>query len=376
VQTSACTTQLGLNAASGAPAADPGSSIVSFQFSAPAVSVTPIANQDFWASLWTPWHGNIDAALGQTVYGTFKTFTVLSIDAFRLKSILFQTSDTVQLTGAALPKGVYLTGDAKKPVVVTPSTTSVQPGAPVQFSAAGAASVLWEIKPRGCGSISATGLYTAPAAVTTAQVVVATAVDKSNTKSYGSAMVLIYQSPAAQGVAILPSRSLVTPGHHVKLSAADANSKPVTVNWTLSPNTGSIKPGLKQGEYVYAAPAQVAAVSNVTATATNVANSQQTGSAVIQLTPAGSITVEPAQASAKLGATVALTAAVSGDATELRWLVYPTGAGKVAFSEDPTKATYTAPAKMPQTGNQATVVAYLVNGQAAAIGSAAITLTS
>jgi hypothetical protein len=94
--------------------------------------------------------------------------------------------------------------------------------------------------------------------------------------------------------------------------------------------------------------------------------------------------VTPATASAKLGATVALTATVTGDATDLRWVVYPTGAGTIAFSKDPTKATYTAPSAMPSTGNQATAVAYLVNcanattgaAAAAAIGSATITLTS
>jgi hypothetical protein len=35
-------------------------------------------------------------------------------------------------------------------------------------------------------------------------VVVVTATDKSNTVVHGSAMMLVYQSPAAEGVAILP----------------------------------------------------------------------------------------------------------------------------------------------------------------------------
>ena len=208
VQTSLCTAQISLQANSGPPSVDTGSSIVSFNFAAPSVSVTPVANPDFWASLWTPWHGNINDALSQTVYGTFKTFTVLTIDAFRLKCLLFQTPDIVKLTGAALPNGILLTGAASMPIVVTPATTNVQPGGTVQFTAAGivASNVMWEIKPQDCGKINHdTGLYTAPAAVTSAQVVVVKAIDKQNTKHYGGAMVLVYQNPAAQGVAVLPS---------------------------------------------------------------------------------------------------------------------------------------------------------------------------
>ena len=369
--------QITLNA-SATPSVDPGSSIVSFKFAAPNISIQQIDNPDFWASLWTPWHGNINSAIGQIVTGTFQSFTVVSIDAFRLKCLLFQSADTVQLTGAALPNGVLLTGDAKKPIAVTPATSNVQPSGTVQFSAAGiaASNVMWEIKPRGIGSISTAGVYTAPASIASAQVVVVTAIDTTNTRNYGSAMVLVYQSPAAQGVAILPSTSLVTPGQHVGLSATDANGAPVTVTWALSPNTGAITPGFKQGEYIYTAPAQLSAVINVTATVTDTVDHRQTGTAVIQLTPVSNLEVQPMNTVvAKLGATVALTGNDPGE-PELRWVVYPTGAGTVAVSDDPNKATYTAPATMPATGNQAVVLLYLVNGSFAATGATTITLTS
>jgi len=200
------------------------------------------------------------------------------------------------------------------------------------------------------------------------------AIDKQNTKHYGSAMVLVYQSPAAQGVAILPSTSLVTPGQQLTFSATDADGSPVTVNWSLSPNSGTIKAGSKQGEYIYTAPAQISAATSVTATATNAANGQQTGSAATLLMPADHLRVQPDPASAQLGATVALTGNAPGE-PDLRWVVYPTGAGTVVVSDDPNKATYTAPATMPAAGNQARVVVYLVNHSVAAIGSTAITLT-
>jgi len=367
---------------SGTPTVDSGSSIVSFTFSKPTISVTAVDTPSFWDRLWgaASITGAITDATRESLLATLGTFTVLTVDAFRLKCLLFQSPDTVQLTGAALPKGVYLTGFAAMPIIVKPASTSVQPGATVSFSATGygGSDIFWEITPRDCGSINhTTGVYTAPSSISSAQIVVVTAIDKSKIKVFGSAMVLVYHSPAAQGVAVMPSRSLVTPGHHVKLVTTDAAGKPLTVSWTLSPNTGSIKQGLKQGEYVYTAPANLTGVTEVTATAVDATNSTLTGSAVVQLTPSTSIAVQPAQSSVKPGAKLALTATITaGDPKKLRWVAYPSSSGQIVFDlNDPTTATYTAPDSATK-GNMVNVMAYLVDDQAAGLGSAVLTLTS
>ena len=86
-----------------------------------------------------------------------------------------------------------------------------------------------------------------------------TAVSASNPDSVGSAMVLVYQSPAATGVAVAPGSSLVTPGQQVQLSTTDATRNPVSVDWTLSPNIGQIDSGFGQGLYTYTAPAAIPA---------------------------------------------------------------------------------------------------------------------
>jgi hypothetical protein len=256
----------------------------------------------------------------------------------------------------------------------------VQSGGTVQFSAAELprSHVLWEIKPRGCGSINRdTGLYTAPASISSAQVVVVTAIQRSNTAVHGSAMALVYQSPAAQGVAILPGRSLVTPGHHVKLYATDRLGAPLNVSWMLSPNVGSIAPGLLDGEYTYTAPSQLSQGTEVTASAqTHDILTVAEGTAVIQLVHSTGITVNAGQGSVKFGARLALMATVyTGDPGGLRWVVYPSGSGKVEFFPgDPTRATYIAPASATH-GNQVHVMAYLVNLHTAGAGSAVITLT-
>jgi len=169
----------------------------------------------------------------------------------------------------------------------------------------------------------------------------------------------------------------VTSGKHVKLSTTGADGKPLSVNWTLSPNTGSITQGFKQGEYVYAAPTELSGVTEVTAMAVDSANPTHTGTAVIQLTPSTSIAVQPAQSSVKLGTTLALTATVAaGDAQNLRWVVYPGGSGTVAFDiNDPTQATYAAPVSVTA-GDLVHVMAYLVDDQAAGSGSSVVSLVS
>jgi hypothetical protein len=235
---------------------------------------------------------------------------------------------------------------------------------------------MWEITPR-VGSISAGGLYTAPAMIGEAIVVVVTAVSKSDPSRTGSAMVLIFQSPAAQGVDVEPGASVVTPSQTIALACTDSSGNALPVNWTLSPNIGQITSGWSAGQYTYTAPATIATATQVTATAVNQANAAQSGSSVIQVTPTATVTVTPSSATAKPGATVSLTATVSaGDAGDLAWVVYPSGTGTVAADpNDASKATYTAP-NPARTNKQARVVAYFVDDEAAGLGVAVVTIAS
>jgi len=368
---------------SGAIAVDAGSSKVSFNFSNPTLNIEAVEYPSWVYRLFgaTAITSEITNTIKRSLQEALNSVTAVSIDAFRLKCLLFQSPDTVKLTGAKLPRGGFLTGNAAMPLSVTPASTSVQPGGSVQFSAAGLPSsdIFWEIEPRDCGSINhSTGLYTVPHAVplSSARVVVVTAIQKSKTAVRGSAMALVYRSPAEQGVAILPGRSLVTQGHHVKLYATDRLGAPLNVSWMLSPNVGSIAPGLQQGEYIYTAPSQLSGVTEVTASAQTHVLTVAEGTAVIQLVPSTGITVNPVQGSVKFGARLALMATVyTGDPGGLRWVVYPSGSGKVEFDPgDPTRATYIAPASITH-GNQVHVLAYLVNLYTAGLGSAVITLT-
>jgi hypothetical protein len=299
------------------------------------------------------------------------------LQLFALESILWPNrADAIRLTEVRLPGDLLMSGSVDPPLSVTPVTATLQHGQSQLFTVTGhdASDILWEIRP-SLGSIKA-GLYMAPAIMTDAQVIVITAVSRSKASMVGRAMVLVYQAASAGGVVVAPDSSVVTPGQLVQLSTADKNGVSVAVNWTLSPNVGTIAPGWTTGQYHYTAPANIPAAINVTATAVNVADKTQTGVANIQATPTAVVSVKAAQSSAKYGAQVPLTFAVTaGDINDVCWVVYPFGAGSVVTeNSSPGKATYTAPAADTKL-LQARIVAYLVDDEVAGLGSVDITLT-
>ncbi|MEU4446927.1 hypothetical protein AB0K14_19500 [Actinosynnema sp. NPDC050801] len=381
--TSPSTLEIDYSCTGGTPTVDPASSKVSFAFSSPSVSLKVVEEPSGWEQFWCQARTYTDEMIEvstKALLNTLKSFTLATIDAFRLKSLLFQSPHTVQLTKAALPNGVYLTGNAVMPIAVTPATTTVPPGGTVQFTATapGQAKIMWQSKPIGVGSIDRdTGVYKAPASISSAQIVVVTAIDSADLTVHGSAMALVANTPAPQGVDVQPAMSLVAPGHIVRLSTTDATGRALTATWTLSPSTGSVKQGRKQGEYMYVAPGRIDEVTDVILQAVNTANAAETGTATVRVMPPSTIDVQPANATVNFGAKLALTATVdTGDADKLRWVVYPADSGTVvADHDDPKKATYTAPAEATS-GNIVTIVAYLVDDDTAGSGSTTITLPS
>ncbi len=331
-----------------------------------------------WFGHYMPDISPVADGLGQGLQNTFSGFSLPHYNAFALTSLLFQFHK-VRMSEVALPADLYLTGSLAQPIEVSPKECSLTPGQTQQFSVAGhpATDFVWKIQPPRAGSIH-DGLYTAPSTVSSAEVVVVVVKDENNTQSEGRAMVLVYQSPAANGVAVAPGSSLVTPGQSVVLSTTDANDNGVSVTWTLSPDLGKISSGFTHGQYTFVAPGTITDLpKTVTATAVNVTNKAQTGTAIIRIVPSATLTVAPANSAAKYGASVPLSASITGvNTNDLRWVVYPYGAGTVAAdSNNPTNATYTAPAR-DSNQTEARVVAYLVSDQVAAWGSSDITLSS
>jgi hypothetical protein len=221
-------------------------STVAFNSRPPTLTAVPTDFPSGWDRFWLGDHvpATVITNIGNALTTVFKDFSVPEVNTFALTSLLFPSQHAVHLKDVALPADLYLTGSLDQPIAVTPARTTLTPGQSVQFTVAGrpASEILWT--PPRIGSISANGYYTAPSSMSSAQVVVITAISGSNPNSAGRAMVLVDQSRAASEVEIAPGSSLMTPGDlRSRLTLLCRTNKPSVL---LGParSTARLSPGL------------------------------------------------------------------------------------------------------------------------------------
>jgi hypothetical protein len=228
-------------------------------------------------------------------------------------------------------------------LVLTPASASLLGGQTQQFIATvanvGAASVTWSVTPAYAGSISASGLYTAPPIVGAPQTVTVTATANGNT-----ATVTINLVPTAT-LSVAPATATLGPGESQQFAAAVTGMWNDAVNWGVIPSgTGSIT-----SAGVYTAPSSITAITNVTIMATSLAIPSSRAFATITLSPAStsvSVAVTPSTASLTGNQTQQFTATVSGtSSTTVTWTLLP-NVGNITAA-----GLYTAPANiaLPQT---------------------------
>lgn len=167
-------------------------------------------------------------------------------------------------------------------VTVSPSAPTVIGGSSQQFTATvtgtGAVpqGVTWAAT--GGGTITAGGLYTAPATTGSVQNVTVTATSTTDATKSGSAAVTIPAAVAitVSGVTVSPAAPTVSGGATQQFSAtvAGTGAVPQTVTWTATP--GTITAG-----GLYTAPASTASVQSATVTATSTQDVTKSGSATV-----------------------------------------------------------------------------------------------
>jgi hypothetical protein len=320
----------------------------------------------------------ISKAVGAALNQLFSAFQLPAINTFALGNLLFPNRHAIALQNVSLPCDLLLTGQMQQPLTVSPPTVDLEPGQTQQFTAMSAGqpvtTVLWELKPT-LGSITSSGLYTAPGSVARAEVVVVTAISQSDASLVGSAMVLVYRPVPATGLVVSPANLILTPGQSFELFVTDDNGSPVAATCTLSPSLGQITQGLGTGQWTYTAPSSITEATSVTATATGIADPSQTGTGTVNLTPTEEIQITPASATVEVGHSLQLQA-TSADLTDYSWQIFPYGVGGITPDEsDDSQATYTAPASVASSNTEVAVVAYSL-GDSVGIGLARITVVS
>ncbi len=133
------------------------------------------------------------------------------------------------------------------------------------------------VSPAGAGTVSQPGLYTAPAAIPTAQTVLVTATDLANSLITESATITLIPPV----VSVTPTNATLYAGQTEQFFAPITNSTNTQVTWSIAPaGAGSVSPS-----GLYSAPIGITSQQSVTITATSQAVPTLSASAVITLSP-------------------------------------------------------------------------------------------
>jgi hypothetical protein len=154
-------------------------------------------------------------------------------------------------------------------VVVSPSSVTLQTGATQQFAATvtglSSSAVTWSAT---AGTITASGLYTAPSTPGTYTV---SAQSTADSKQSGSATVTVTSAPPAVSVSVSPSTASVQPSQTKQFSATVSGTTNTAVTWTA---TG----GTINSSGLYTAPASP---GTYTVTATSAADTSKSATATV-----------------------------------------------------------------------------------------------
>jgi hypothetical protein len=234
---------------------------------------------------------------------------------------------------------------AASTVTISPAGATLGPSQQVAFSAqmnaaSGFAAALptaaWSINP-AVGTISASGVYTAPAVISTSQqITIAASAGIFFVRATGT-ITLVPAAPVA--VTVTPGTASVTPSQVQSLTATVTGAVNSGVTWSMNSAVGSLSTAGNTAAYT--APGIINTPQTVTVTAKSMADPTKTASVLISLIPMVALAMSPSTATLDPGATQQFTTAVSGTTnTAVKWSLQP-AVGTIS----PT-GLYTAPASV------------------------------
>ncbi|MBV9743700.1 MAG: hypothetical protein JO099_08045, partial [Acidobacteriia bacterium] len=190
----------------------------------------------------------------------------------------------------------------------------------------------WSINPN-VGSISSTGVYTAPASIPTSQPITVTAASVVDSTRSASALVTL----VPVSVTMTPVSATLFNGDTQQFNATVTGTTNTAVTWTISPNIGNITAGL------YTAPNNISTTQTVTVTATSVADTTKFAFATITLSPPTppNITQQPQNVGIFAGQTATFQVVATGGGLIYQWQVMPSGAAGFTNISGATASTYT-----------------------------------
>jgi hypothetical protein len=250
-------------------------------------------------------------------------------------------------------------------VIIQPTSASVFLGLTQQFQASviGAAdsSVIWVVNGLtggsvSVGTISAGGLYTAPAILPSPATIIVMAVSNADSQASASAAVTLVDDVV---VGVTPSPvNVATGGAQVFTVSVNGTGHPATgVTWSVNQipggnaTVGTVVPN-GASTAVYTAPLTPPSPATVSVTATSMADPAKSGSATVTVTCAATNSIAPLTASLGLGQTQNFTASFCLAAgTAVTWDVNGAPGGNAVLGTivngTANTALYAAPADLP-----------------------------
>ena len=240
-------------------------------------------------------------------------------------------------------------------VKVSPVTAQVVTGTHQQFTSTVTGStntaVTWSVSGSGCtglgcGTISSTGLYTAPGTIPSPSQVTVTATSVADSTKSASATVTII--PAVV-VSISPTAVQVVTGNSQQFTATVAGATNTGVAWSV---TGSGCSGSACGTVnssgLYIAPSTIPTPAQASVTATSKADSTKSATAVVMIIPPVVITISPTNSVLAVSGQQQFEAKVTGSTnTAVDWSVSGSGCSGSACGSITSGGLYTAPATAP-----------------------------
>jgi hypothetical protein len=249
---------------------------------------------------------------------------------------------------------------------ISPNRAALNAGSSLQFTAvaAGVANTDLEWLVKGVlggnsasGTISRSGLYTAPQAVASNAVIVVTVISKTDPTKASSAAVTVVPGPTPITVSIAPSFARPSPGQVQHFTATVKGTTNQGISWFVNGNEGgNSSVGTISSTGIYTAPLSVPAVPSVTITATSTYDtaSSATAAVTIMAAPAGAgptpITVSIAPSIARLspGQVQQFAATVKGTTNQrISWFVNGNEGGNSSVGTISSTGIYTAPLSPP-----------------------------
>jgi len=227
------------------------------------------------------------------------------------------------------------------PVTVSaaPTAATLYAGQVQQFTAtvgnAATTAVTWSLSPSGVGSVSASGLYTAPSSITAQKVVTLTATSQADPSKHSSSTVTLYPPVT---VSVTPATTTLYTSQAQQFTATVGNTANTSVTWSLSPSgVGSVN-----ASGLYTAPSSITAQKVVILTATSQADPSKQSSSTVTVYPLVTVSVTPATSALYASKVQQFTATVGNTANSaVTWSLSPSGVGSVNAS-----GLYTAPSSI------------------------------